>query len=157
MLGNFGDFLVSSFSNDVTAFLAMFPTSQNGFRGIMKVLLGGNCHLDAGRTDNGAVVLAKTAAHTKLDAIFTAIVGKWKLVDTDLVEAPYNENKDCSAVGMTSSIVNIPNIPKFNRKNYYAPTVTTVEPAPFFTVRQFQGTPGQCFNVHIETPYSIFS
>jgi hypothetical protein len=152
MLGNFGDFL-----GGATDFTSMFPTKQNGFRGIMKVLLGGNCHLDAGRTDNGAVVLAKTDPHTKLDAIFTAIVVKWKNVDADLVEGPYNENKDCIAVGMTSSIVNIPNIPKFNRKNYYAPTVTTVEPAPFFTVRQFQGTPGQCFNVHIETPYSIFS
>ena len=153
MLGTSGDF-----SNGATDFLAMFPTSQNGFRGIMKVLLGGNCHNDAGKLDgNNVVVLAKTAAHTKLDAIFTALVANWKIKDTALVETPYNANKDCSAVGMTSSIVNIPNIPKFNRKNYYAPTVTTVEPAPFFTVRQFQGTPGQCFNVHIETPYSIFS
>ncbi len=67
----------------------------------MKVLLGGNCHLDAGRTDNGAVVLAKTAAHTKLDAIFTALVVNWKIKDAALVELTYNENKDCSAVGKT--------------------------------------------------------
>ncbi len=140
MLGNFGDSLVGA-----TGFTTMFPTKQNGFRGIMKVLLGGNCHSDAGKVDAnapGGVVLAKTAAHTKLDAIFTALVANWKIKDSALVEDPFNENKDCSAVGATSAIVNIPNIPKFNRKNYYAPTVTTIEPAPFFTVRQFQGTPG---------------
>jgi hypothetical protein len=138
MLGNFGDFLDGA--NDFTT---MFPTSQNGFRGIMKVLLGGNCHNDAGKSDgNSGVVLAKTSDHTKLDAMFTAVVANWKIKDADLVVELYNENKDCSAVGKTSLDVNIPNIPKFNRKNYYAPTVTTVEPAPFFTVRQFQGSPG---------------
>ena len=138
MLGNFGDFL-----GGATDFTTMFPTKQNGFRGIMKVLLGGNCHSDAGKLDaNSVVILPKTAPHTKLDAIFTAVVANWKTADNLLVETPFNENKDCSAVGATSAIVNIPNIPKFNRKNYYAPTVTTIEPAPFFTVRQFQGTPG---------------
>ena len=131
MLGNFGDFLGGA--NDFTT---MFPDKQNGFRGIMKVLLGANCHSTAG------AALTKTPEHTKLGDIFTALVAKWKLIDTVLVETPFNENKDCSAVGATSAIVNIPNIPKFNRKNYYAPTVTTIEPAPFFTVRQFQGTPG---------------
>ena len=120
----------------------MFPGTQNGFRGIMKVLIGGNCHIDAGRIDNGNEVLAKTDPHKKLDAIFAAIVTRWKNLDGDFVEGPVNENKDCSAVGKTPLDVNIPNIPKFNRKNYYAPTVTTIEPAPFFTVRQFQGTPG---------------
>lgn len=146
MLGTSGDF-----SNGATDFIAMFPTSQNGFRGIMKVLLGDNCHSTAG----GA--LTKTDSHIKLGVIFDALVAQWKSKDATLDEATFNANKDCSAVGMTASTANIPNIPKFNRKNYYAPTVTTVEPAPFFTVRQFQGTPGQCFNVHIETPYSIFS
>jgi hypothetical protein len=55
----------------------MFPGTQNGFRGIMKVLIGGNCHIDAGRIDNGNEVLAKTDPHKKLDAIFAAIVTKW--------------------------------------------------------------------------------
>ena len=131
MLGNFGDFL-----GGATDFTTMFPTKQNGFRGIMKVLLGANCHSTAG----GA--LAKTDPHTKLDAIFTAVVANWKIKDAALVVDLYNENKDCSAVGATATTPFIPNIPKFNRKNYYAPTVTTIEPAPFFTVRQFQGTPG---------------
>ena len=113
----------------------MFPGTQNGFRGIMKVLIGGNCHIDAGRIDNGNEVLAKTDPHTKLDAIFTAVVANWKIKDTALVVDLYNDNKDCSAVGATATTPFIPNIPKFNRKNYYAPTVTTIEPAPFFTVR----------------------
>jgi len=140
MLGNFGDFLSGSAASDFTT---MFPTQQNGFRGIMKVLLGGNCHSDAGKSNGeGGVILEKNNAHTKLDAIFTALVATWKTNDNELVEAPFNDNKNCSAVGATSTTVNIPNIPKFNRKNYYAPTVTTIEPAPFFTVRQFQGTPG---------------
>ena len=139
MLGNFGDFL----NGGATDFTTMFPTKQNGFRGIMKVLLGGNCHSDAGKDDGaGGVVLAKTDPHKKLGDIFTALVANWKIKDSALVEGPFNENKDCSAVGKTPLDVNIPNIPKFNRKNYYAPTVTTIEPAPFFTVRQFQGTPG---------------
>ena len=140
MLGNFGDFL----NGGATDFTTMFPTKQNGFRGIMKVLLGGNCHSDAGKDDGaGGVILAKTAAHTKLDAIYNALVTKWKLIDTVLdVALHFNPNRDCSAVGATSTTVNIPNIPKFNRKNYYAPTVTTIDSAPFFTVRQFQGTPG---------------
>ena len=86
MLGNFGDFLDGA--NDFTT---MFPTSQNGFRGIMKVLLGGNCHNDAGKSDgNSGVVLAKTSDHTKLDAMFTAVVANWKIKDADLVEDPYN-------------------------------------------------------------------
>jgi hypothetical protein len=63
MLGTPGDF-----SNGATDFLAMFPTSQNGFRGIMKVLLGENCHSTAG----GA--LTKTPSHTKLGIIFDALV-----------------------------------------------------------------------------------
>ena len=64
MLGNFGDFL----NGGATDFTTMFPTKQNGFRGIMKVLLGENCHSTAG----GA--LTKTPSHIKLGAIFDALV-----------------------------------------------------------------------------------
>ena len=100
MLGNFGDFL----NGGATDFTTMFPTKQNGFRGIMKVLLGGNCHSDAGKVDAnapGGVVLAKTDPHKKLGDIFTALVANWKIKDSALDVAPYNENKDCSAVGKT--------------------------------------------------------
>ena len=71
MLGNFGDFL-----GDATDFTTMFPTKQNGFRGIMKVLLGANCHSTAG------AALTKTPEHIKLDAIFTALVANWKIKDS---------------------------------------------------------------------------
>jgi hypothetical protein len=119
----------------------MFPTSYGGFRGILKTAFGADCHSTVTPTANSKIDHA-IKTYNKLVTEFSA--GAWS-----------SANKDCAAVAGAAPADSVPRIPKFNRKNYYSPVLTTVEPVTF-QVRNFQGEPGQCFNVHIETPFSIF-
>jgi len=120
----------------------MFPTSYGGFRGILKTAFGADCHSTVTPLPANSKIEHATKTYDKLVTEFSA--GVWS-----------STNKDCSAVAGAAAAASIPIIPKFNRKNYYSPVLTTVEPVTF-QVRNFQGEPGQCFNVHIETPFSIF-
>lgn len=125
----------------------MFPTDKSGFRGVAKLLWGDKCQKD---------VAANTyvADHTNQVKIFDGLVTKLKANDAALVEAHLNDRKDCSTVGGVATD-KIPSLRNFNLKNYYAPSVWTVEADPSFKVRKFAGDSGQCFNVFIETPFSI--
>lgn len=133
MLGNVGP---------TTAFNTMFPTALGGLRGILKNLFGADCL-------TGATITSKPIE--KAQGFYGLI--RDKLFDTaNGGTAPTWANADCSAV---VGDLPIAKWDKFNRKNYYSQVVTTVA-SDNFAVRHFQGNAGQCFNVHIETPFSIF-
>lgn len=125
-----------------TGLSTMFPTSLAGLRGVLKTAFGAECFTGVNPTANSKMertmdTYAKLATELSANAAWA------------------NVNNDCAAVTATTAATAIPRAPKFNRKNYFSPVLTTVEPMTF-QVRNFQGEPGQCFNVHIETPFSIF-
>lgn len=124
----------------------MFPDAKDGFRGVAKLLWGDKCQSAVQAADF-------TTDHQNQIKIFNAIVAKLKTLDATS-EAHLIARKDCSTVGGTATD-KIPALRNFNLKNYYAPSVWTVEPSPSFKVRKFAGDSGQCFNVYIETPFSI--
>ncbi len=125
----------------------MFPTNKSGFRGVAKLLWGDKCQ-------SAVAVNTYVADHTNQIKIFDGLVAKLKLIDTNLAEAHLTDRKDCTSVGGVATD-KIPSLRNFNLKNYYAPSVWTVEASPSFKVRKFAGDSGQCFNVFIETPFSI--
>lgn len=131
---------------DTSPMNTMFPTDKSGFRGVAKLLWGDKCQKD---------VLAANfvADHTAQVKVFDGLITNLKALDPTC-EAHLIARKDCLTVeGVATD--KIPSLRNFNLKNYYAPSVWTVEASPSFKVRKFAGDSGQCFNVFIETPFSI--
>lgn len=137
MLGNVGP---------TTAFDTMFPSTLGGLRGILKNLFQADC-LSTVVTTGLPIEKTQGFYGTLLNGLYDTANGG---------TAPTWANADCLAVAAADGTVPIAKWDRFNRKNYYSPVVTTVA-SDGFAVRNFQGDAGQCFNVHIETPFTIFS